>query len=137
MYQFIISWRTKNYVYFLSQMQVSFVTESRKLDLAFQQSKQSKSIWIEKHFSLASEVFDKNISDQKLLQFFFLFEYIPSARTLETCPCKSLESIKDPSERIVTTPTDISSDPESIRPFWNRMLWMAPVWWAKMAVSLG
>ena len=55
------------------QTQVSFVTESRNLDLAFQQSKQSKSIWIEKHFSLASEVFDKNISDQKLLQFFFSY----------------------------------------------------------------
>ena len=57
MHQFIISWRTKK-SFLLSQMQVSFVTESRNLDLAFQQSKQSKSIWIEKHFSSASDFFN-------------------------------------------------------------------------------
>ena len=45
----------------LSRMQVSFVTESRNLDLAFQQSKQNKSIWIQKHFSLASGIFNVHL----------------------------------------------------------------------------
>ena len=58
-----------------------------------------------------------------------LSDWQSNARTLETWPWSSFDSINDfvSSSVMFTTPTDMSSDPDKSFPSWKIIVWIAPV----------